>query len=343
MQIFDCEIHQITRASAAVFALYIMYRVRKVSDPLFLGALIMLGFDVYTWNHTECEYDNDSDSDRTPPKKRPRYDPSSDRRCDKALTIIQGAPNCWVITSYTLAMRVLWDELPSEMREHIQQYLDGPNAKQGLCLPIPESVKEAYKEAVKCMAPPPQETKKVLDDPTQGTGGGVTAYLMAALIYMAGYKDTVCSKWLWIPQTEDGRTLVDPLPGVIPYPRKPRQLIQVNYTKRIYRTSALLDDIEHLLDRTEEHPYGIDGGWVRITGPQTAHAIPFTICRTSTYDDAGKFRNWQMVLCNQHDGNCIGDVLNQYLGTREHGTHVTRMYLLAGKNIETLQREPYVP
>ena len=55
MQIFDCNIHKITRASALIFALYLMYRFRnKKTDPIFWGGVVMAIFDLYTWINTKC-------------------------------------------------------------------------------------------------------------------------------------------------------------------------------------------------------------------------------------------------------------------------------------------------
>ena len=56
MQIFDCKIHQITRGAALLFALYLMYEYRNnPKHPIFVGGLIMGGFDLYTWSKTECK------------------------------------------------------------------------------------------------------------------------------------------------------------------------------------------------------------------------------------------------------------------------------------------------
>lgn len=53
MQIFPRSVHKLTRGSAAIFALYIMYRTRSNPlDLLFLGAAVMLMFDAYTFIHT---------------------------------------------------------------------------------------------------------------------------------------------------------------------------------------------------------------------------------------------------------------------------------------------------
>ena len=55
MKIFSCEIHQITRGSALLFAIYLMYRFStKKQDPIFIGATIMAFFDAYTWWKTSC-------------------------------------------------------------------------------------------------------------------------------------------------------------------------------------------------------------------------------------------------------------------------------------------------
>ena len=50
MQVFSREIHLLTRGSAALFALYIL---TKTKDKLmYIGALIMLVFDIFTFIKT---------------------------------------------------------------------------------------------------------------------------------------------------------------------------------------------------------------------------------------------------------------------------------------------------
>ena len=55
MQIFACEVHVFTRAAALLFAIYLMWYSRaNKTHPIFLGGVVMGGFDLYTWYHTDC-------------------------------------------------------------------------------------------------------------------------------------------------------------------------------------------------------------------------------------------------------------------------------------------------
>jgi hypothetical protein len=313
------------RVGAAVFALYLMHRSRKLDDPLLWAAFIILGLVAYTWYQSKRTIE--------PGGKRPRATGISpeERKCDTMLTIVQGRfPNCWQVTAYTLALRCLYDELPDELRDHIyDNYVLGPGSQQGVCYTMPKSIVDTYSMLF------PLAT---LNDPTKS--GGNVEKLFAAILYMCGdYEETWESGEAYVSYGD-----IDPGPGQIQYPKYSRQMINVHYDKKeIYGFDQIYKDIEHLFDRSVQNPYGVDGGWVYVeivhtkTGNKSAHAIPFTVCRRHWTDSLATDQRWKIILCNQYNTDCSDGALKRYLMSAKQGglrrVKITEITFLAGESL----------